>query len=391
MNNKFKLLQNIFKNHYSEFKKYHFKKLPSEFQDSLEHHVPLFLTCKDPEHGYAKYLCESCMHPHIVTFSCKSRLCSSCGKKYSENWLLYNKTSLLERPHRHITFTIPKEFRIHIFKSIKIIKELFQAIASTIRYMFKKTEIIKDAFIIVLHTFGRALNFNPHFHCVVAEGGFNNNGKFIDFSFFPYDLLRKSWLKTFTDTVKKHFNNSQEVKKMVDKLYKTKKDGLYVHAEQKLHSKKEGVLKYIGRYLSRPPLALYNLISYDENTKMVTFRYVEHKTGKECTETVEATKFIGLLAYHLMPLHFKIIRRYGAYARVKGRFKLFIQKLTTAGRQLFHRKKKRYTYAELLIKKYKTNPMVCPKCASSMFLYYIGSKKYGKIYSFEDDLIPYFP
>jgi hypothetical protein len=178
---------------------------------------------------------------------------------------------------------------------------------------------------------------------------------------------------------------------MINTLYKTKKYGLYVHAEQKLHSKKEGVLKYIGRYLSRPPLALYNLINYNENDKTVTFRYVEHKTGQERIETVEATKFIGLLAYHLMPSNFKVIRRYGAYARIKGRLKAFIQKYTAAGRQLFHRKKKRYTYAELLIKNYKINPMICPKCASSMFLYYIGSKKYGKIYSFEDDLLPYFP
>lgn len=36
--------------------------------------------CGDPTHGFATYICLNCGETLRVCFSCKSRVCSACGK-----------------------------------------------------------------------------------------------------------------------------------------------------------------------------------------------------------------------------------------------------------------------------------------------------------------------
>ena len=54
--------------------------------------------------------------------------------------------------------------------------------------------IVKPAVIIVLHTFGRDLKFNPHFHVIVACGGFKNDGTFKKVNIRPRIVNRKAMI-----------------------------------------------------------------------------------------------------------------------------------------------------------------------------------------------------
>jgi len=40
--------------------------------------------------------------------------------------------------------------------------------------------------VVVLHTYGKDMKFNPHLHCLVTEGGFKNNGIWVDMNHFPF-------------------------------------------------------------------------------------------------------------------------------------------------------------------------------------------------------------
>ena len=90
--------------------------------------------------------------------------------------------------HRYIVFTIPSEYRFLFRKDRKALNLLFVAARNTISLLFNKkiySKIIKDKkvnpkdnycllrnykhkiefrMIASLHTFGRALNWNPHIH-----------------------------------------------------------------------------------------------------------------------------------------------------------------------------------------------------------------------------------
>jgi hypothetical protein len=52
---------------------------------------------------------------------------------------------------------------------------------------------LKPGVIAVLHTHGRDLEFNSPFHLLVTEGGFRQNGEWVQKSLFPYKMLRKGW------------------------------------------------------------------------------------------------------------------------------------------------------------------------------------------------------
>ncbi|MHB8626349.1 MAG: transposase zinc-binding domain-containing protein, partial [Aggregatilineales bacterium] len=42
--------------------------------------IEKMLACGDPTQGFATYICLNCGETVRVCFSCKSRVCSSCGK-----------------------------------------------------------------------------------------------------------------------------------------------------------------------------------------------------------------------------------------------------------------------------------------------------------------------
>ena len=44
------------------------------------------ITCQDSSRGYAVYKCPNCGELLIRHFGCNSKLCSHCGKKYTDKW-----------------------------------------------------------------------------------------------------------------------------------------------------------------------------------------------------------------------------------------------------------------------------------------------------------------
>ena len=67
------------------------------------------------EKCFALYECPICKATHKFKVTCKSRLCPSCGKKYSAIWAEKTASSLIDVKHRAVLFTIPKELREFFF------------------------------------------------------------------------------------------------------------------------------------------------------------------------------------------------------------------------------------------------------------------------------------
>ena len=63
-----------------------------------------FLLYRDTKAGFIKYTCTECGHYHTIPITCKSRLCPSCGFKYSATWSQKMINDILNIPHRHILF-----------------------------------------------------------------------------------------------------------------------------------------------------------------------------------------------------------------------------------------------------------------------------------------------
>ena len=167
------ILQKIFTDYYEEIQyTLHPRAVELDNIDRMIH-------CGDPSFGGAMYACPDCGHLKFVPFRCKSRFCPTCGVKYAQQRSTSMAFQLIHCPHRHCVFTIDEELRPFFLHDRSLLDCLFQAVRSVILNMFHKINKSKNfvpGFLCVLHTFGRPLEWNPHIHCLITEGGFSDDG-----------------------------------------------------------------------------------------------------------------------------------------------------------------------------------------------------------------------
>ena len=174
----------------------------------------------------------------------------------------------------------------------------------------RKTTVI-PGIIVVLHTYGRDLGFNPHIHVIMSEGGFDQNKEWVNIPYISYTALRKTWQYQVLTNLKKQIPDTKENKQLIDRLFKKNANGFYVRAKDKITSFE--VIRYIGRYVRHPAIANSRIVDYDGET--VTFWY--ERDEKRFYKTMSAEDFITAIIGHIPDKQFKIIRYYGAYSRRK--------------------------------------------------------------------------
>ena len=69
-----------------------------------------------------------------------------------------------------------------------------------------KSENFTPGFICVLHTFGRSLQWNPHIHVLLSEGGVGNKTVWRPIKHFNYKLLRNSFRTALLNKLEQHFD-----------------------------------------------------------------------------------------------------------------------------------------------------------------------------------------
>ena len=140
--------------------------------------------CGDPSFGGAMYGCPHCGNLKSVPFRYHSRFCPSCGNKYSMERTTSMSFKLINVQHRHCVFTIDENLRDFFLLDRTLLHFLFHSVASVISHMFfkmNKSQNFTPGYIMVLHTFGRDLKWNPHIHCLIFEGGYSYDGVFVTF------------------------------------------------------------------------------------------------------------------------------------------------------------------------------------------------------------------
>ncbi len=381
-----KIIIKILKNHFGEFREKKWHRVRKEMREHIVDTVEKALNCGNMEKGYIKHKCIECNEAYIHGFTCKSKFCSKCGRKYSLEWSDKQVNNMLNVTHRHAVFTIPEELRNYFYQKRELLKDLQNAVYGVVSnyYENKVRGNHQVGLIAVVHTFGSDLKWNPHVHALFTEGGIDKNNKwFKRVSHIPYKYLRKSWQKLVLDIIKNNFTDIR-TKRLINRLYKTYKEGFYVNAERDLTNIKKAS-KYIGRYLARPAIAEYRITDYDG--KNVTFWYENKKPKKKMTVSIDVLEFIGKLTQHIHPKGFRVVRRYGLYARVKNKLSIEIIKLYNFIKQrniyeiIKKQNTKKMSFKERLVETFGVNPFKCTKCNSDMILWEVWHYKYGTIYN----------
>lgn len=157
--------------------------------------VKKFRDCGDPRKGYRLFVCEGCHAVKKLPFRCKGKFCPTCATGESQRWAEITANDLFTVAHRHAVFTIDENLR-PIFMMDKyrevLLKGLMDEAARILLDFFEKYHV-KAGIVAGLHTFGSQLEFNPHVHLVVTMGGITKDGKWKEYDYLPFPMLRKHW------------------------------------------------------------------------------------------------------------------------------------------------------------------------------------------------------
>ena len=336
------------------------------------------LSCKNKIRGYKKYKCsnQNCNAIKIVPHTCKSKLCSSCGKKATAIWIAKQNNILPNTQWQHITFTMPSELWDLFWLNRELQNKIAKLAADCILTIAAKFDVVPAIFT-AIHTFGRDLKRNIHIHLSTTRIGLHKNLKKIKKLFFKQHSLMKMWKHRVIKLFKTHniklqssltntFNNAYNFNDFLNSLYNKN----WIVFCQKASSNHYFNVNYLGRYIKRPPIADSKLKHYDG--KNVIFKYLDHKTNKYLESSFSVFDFIARLIQHIPDTNFRVIRYYGILAnRVRGKLLPILYRMlgqSEKGQIIFP------SYASLLISNFRHDPLKCGNCKSDMVLSCISYK-----------------
>jgi hypothetical protein len=388
--------KNIFKRIISENWEAFKKKHPSYDNPQYEDVVQKALLCGTEQGGYTEYRCNDCgQGVKRIPFTCKSCFCLSCAKVYTDD--VVSQVSKMLRPgmrYRHVVLTIPKQLREIFYRDRKNGKLLsafmrtgYKCVEEVAGVVVKRE--VKIGMIMVLQTHGRSGHYNPHLHILMTSGGINENRKeWRELKYLPFEIIHTKWQYHLLKMMKEQVP-TEDMKKMVDSLYKKYTKGFVANASKgEAPEKAKGLAKYLAKYMASPPISVRRIIKYDG--KMVTYWYDDHETGTRKEETIDVLTFMGRMVQHILPKGFQRIRYYGlqatrTYKKWSQVIKEGIKNFSKTVKGVYEVVTSR-NYRKRYMESSGKDPLECSFCGCGMKIWKIWHPKYGVIYDEEKNI-----
>jgi len=159
-----------------------------EFGADVPRHVQIafheYLRCGILAHGFARAYCHGCGHDLLIAFSCKGRdVCPSCATRRMVETAAHLVDAVLPRvAYRQWVLSVPKRVRWHLREKPEalsgVLRVFLRALETTLRQ--RSPGAARDArfgAIAFVHRFGSYLNSHVHFHVLVTDGVFSDDGE----------------------------------------------------------------------------------------------------------------------------------------------------------------------------------------------------------------------
>ncbi len=389
-------LQTIIKNHFSDFMRKYTEKCDTEQGrirlERIENFTESFITCGDYTKGIARIQCSNsqCRHEIIRPFSCKRfYFCPSCSQKRS---ILFGEhisnEVLLRLPHRHFVFAFPKMLRLYFKHNKQVLSEVARLINDMIvSYYSEMTgKKIRTGIVLAFQSFGDFLRFNPHYHSLILEGGFDEEGNFIHIPIL--DL--KEMVECFRKLVINHFRKTERITDEIARnLLSWKHSGFNIDNSILIKTYDNKARESLAQYIARCPISLKKII-YESFKGRLIFKTKYNAYFKENLKVYDPVEFIGLAAQHIPVPRIRLIRYFGLYSSKsrgkwndwdhvvkhapqgwKEQYGMEIKEDAEVYKEICavdttSHKKSKASWARLIQKIYEVDPMICPKCSSEM-------------------------
>lgn len=352
------------------------------------------MKCRDYKGlGYHKYQCPNdpevtCVAPH----TCKKRICTSCATHQNDVWAEEAKMRFPRERYLHITFTIPQELR-EFFGSEQDKdwerKSDLYPLAWNVLDGWGHLKHLKLGGLAALHTYGRALNTNPHLHVVLPAAGLffqEGNPSWKELANPSKEYLSKAWkynvlqyvfenTKVFSPRAKEmiywlkseSLQNYRKLIRMIYTLVQNEEEqrlwqyiidvDWYVGITKRSHHVYP--LCYVIRYTKKLPIAKSRITKFNPTEEKVTWVYIPHK-DPECpvSTTMHPHEFIAKLIKHIPPKGFRSIRYFGIFSNQKTKkYRPILEKLC-----VFETPEEIPPWHIRILRFTGKNPLICPKC-----------------------------
>ena len=275
--------------------------------------VEKFILCGDYTQGIARIQCTNpdCKYEYFRPFSCKTfYFCPSCSQKRTLLFSQYmNERLLLALPHRQFVFTFPKLLRPYFRHNRRLFSEISRLIFAILQRFYDRAakRPVRTAMVLAYQTSGEFLRWNPHFHCLVLEGGFEDRGKFVHIPLG--DIQRMS--EYFRRVIIKFFLKQELISaRIATSLINWRHSGFSVDASVRIPAFSDQARQALSQYIARPPLSLKK-IGIEENGEATAVSFTsQSEFFKGKTETFPVMRFFLELTQHIAPKGCQYIRRY---------------------------------------------------------------------------------
>jgi len=320
------------------------------------------LACRTPLYGNHTYYCEQCSYELIVPHSCKSRFCSVCGYKATEDWINSRFAFLLDCWYHHVVATVPHFIQSLIKYNRTPILNLFSKCAADTIQNWANQRGYEVGMVSFFHSFGSELQFHNHFHFLVTAGGLREDGSwyYTDVK-MPGHILMPIFKAKFIAGLKELIRSGLvKTDRNINQLFYQLNNLYHTHWQfytEKITKHWRSTLLYIVRYAKKMIISEQRIIDIDD--KIVTFL-----NGKKNVRVCETLSFIQRILQHIPEKHFKLIKYYGFYAHKSSK------KYEKANKYWNTLKKHVYaiSWRDRQRARDKKDPMKCPRCEKELKL-----------------------
>ena len=255
------VLYQVLEARFEDYRRVHadrFEPTSGPWRAEVEEAVHAFLDCGRLHGGFARIRCPKCGSEHLLAFSCRTRnLCPSCQSKRSAlfaEWLV--EAVLLDVPHRHVVFTVPKRLRRLIERERALHGLMAKAAWAVLRDALSEAACEPEGragAVVSLQTFGSfGANFHPHLHALVTEGVFTPDGCFHPVIWPEAGVLEEAFRRRFLEALEKAGRLRPETR---ERFLSWTHSGFSALATQRLAAGERARAERLARYATRVVVA----------------------------------------------------------------------------------------------------------------------------------------
>ena len=290
-----------------------------ETRPTVRQNFARMINCRTLALGAEVYASES--EEKLVYHTCKSRACPSCGHRATQLWQREQWAALPEIPYAGIVLTMPDVLWPIFQQNRHLLHDMAALGAAVIQQWVKNRYGVRVLIMVVQHTFGRRLNFNPHLHILVSAGGLQESeGRWIAPLTFDKEALMHMWrfavITYLRQALKAKVLKSDLPAEELKRTLTTQYERWWNIQLTRLMSKRH-FLGYAGRYIRHPPIAQHRFVKVTDQE--IQFLRKDLKLKRQVLTRYSIEDFVATLAEHVPDRYRHGMRYFGLLApRRKG-------------------------------------------------------------------------